>query len=513
MNTFVHAGPVAEAFLSSRETVQAINGPVGGGKTTALFHKASRIMPLLQPRSPVDGVRRRVVTVVHANYRRLWANCLPTWWEIWPREVGEFQGGSDSPATHFIRWRHPLDDGHIEIFFRFLAIGDNLAEDVMRGYETTDWLLMEADLLDEEVYKFALTRLGRAPPRRHGDNFRPYIGIDFNAPEFDSWVYRYMMDEWEEGKALYRQPPAAFETSRGAFTANPNAENLQNLPTGYYQKQIDFLKKQDPDLVRRMVCNRPGLSKVGIAVYAEDYDDLHHVAVHGLEPEPGLPLFIGMDAGGDPCAILFQIMGDGQARILQEMLSVHGTGPTRFAENLNRLLGSPRFHAFDRKNTFAWADPSAFYGGDAESDSLNDQDWATKVMAVTKLRIRPAHLSNALHPRLQAVRDKLRMPLGGGAPGLLLDPNHCSMLRKGFMNGYLYREVKGAGGSGTSSPYLPAKNEFSHIHDALQYGLQGAEKQPNIGEDETQIQLAARSRRNPRGRWGTAGSRMPRRRA
>jgi hypothetical protein len=46
----------------------------------------------------------------------------------------------------------------------------------------------------------------------------------------------------------------------------------------------------------------------------------------------------------------------------------------------------------------------------------------------------------------------------------LIDPR-CSMLIKGFRSGYRYRVKK----SGEMED-KPDKNEFSHIHDALQYG-------------------------------------------
>ena len=496
-------GPVATAFLYARGTVQAFNGPVGGGKTTTMMLKAARVMPIAQPPSPIDGIRRRVVTVVHVDYRKLWRGPVQTWWNLFPQDTpfGKWTGGKDDPAEHQLQYLHPIDKGPIHLTMRFIAIGDNVAEDVMRGYETTDWLLMEADLLDEDVFTYAMTRLARAPGRKHGDVVNPYVGLDFNAPEFDSWVFERMTTEWEENGRLFRQPPAAFEPTPGQFVINEKAENRHNLDTGYYPRIIEELKRKDVDLVRRFVCNQPGFSKHGLAVYAEDYDDHYHVAKNELVPEPRLPLYLGMDAGGDPSAILFQVHADGQVRVLHELISRHGTGPERFGENLNELLASPRFHAFQRSDLAAWSDPSAFYGGDAEADNLNDKDWATKVRAKTGIPIRPAELANGLNPRLQAVRDKLRWP--NSYPGLLLCPRHCPMLRKGFMRGYHYGEIKRANTGGTHSHHMPVKNEFSHPHDALQYGIQGAAKYPRDGPAPP-VQLRAVTNRNTRGDWGSA---------
>ena len=52
-----------------------------------------------------------------------------------------------------------------------------------------------------------------------------------------------------------------------------------------------------------------------------------------------------------------------------------------------------------------------------------------------------------------------------GKPMLLLHPN-CKMLRKGFNGKYGYRRLHTS-----QEKYVdkPDKNDFSHIHDALQY--------------------------------------------
>ena len=80
---------------------------------------------------------------------------------------------------------------------------------------------------------------------------------------------------------------------------------------------------------------------------------------------------------------------------------------------------------------------------------------------------------NKLQPRLRVVERKLER-----RNGLILDPRHCRMLRRGFNAGYMYRVQKGMNTVGSTMPHLPVKNEYSHIHDALQYGLLGSEQGP-----------------------------------
>ena len=82
--------------------------------------------------------------------------------------------------------------------------------------------------------------------------------------------------------------------------------------------------------------------------------------------------------------------------------------------------------------------------------------------------MRPAS-TNALHPRLEAVRAPLRR-LIDGKPGFLISP-HCKQLRKALLGGYRFNRVQIA----NSERYrdAPDKNEFSHVSDALQYLMLG----------------------------------------
>lgn len=52
-----------------------------------------------------------------------------------------------------------------------------------------------------------------------------------------------------------------------------------------------------------------------------------------------------------------------------------------------------------------------------------------------------------------------------GNPGLLVSPK-CKTLRKGFQGGYQYRRLQVSGDRYTDKP---DKNQYSHIHDAMQY--------------------------------------------
>ena len=90
----------------------------------------------------------------------------------------------------------------------------------------------------------------------------------------------------------------------------------------------------------------------------------------------------------------------------------------------------------------------------------------------TGWRWRPAP-TNSTEMRLEVVRNTLNRMVDG-KPGIFISPR-CKMLRKGFGGGYCRKFIKSSGGTQTHEE--PAKNEYSHPHDALQYLLLGGVNQ------------------------------------
>ena len=50
--------------------------------------------------------------------------------------------------------------------------------------------------------------------------------LDTNAPDTESWWYRLAEQETPDGWEFFRQPAGN----------DPNAENIENLPSGYYER-------------------------------------------------------------------------------------------------------------------------------------------------------------------------------------------------------------------------------------------------------------------------------------
>ncbi len=442
-------GPVAARFMASPAWVQILNGPIGSGKTTAVFTKALRLA-MAQRRSSRDGVRKFKLVVVRDTYRQLWKTTLPTWFQKVPRDFGTFTGAENAPARHLLDIRLPADQSRLELIVDFVAIGDAAAEDVLRGYEPTAAYLNEADLLGRDVLEYVRGRVGRYPIMAEGGPSWSGVLADCNAPELHSWLY----------EDVFAQPPTVLakrgiELFRQPSGLSGEAENLKNLPAGYYERQAEGASAW---YVARMIENKPGYSRAGKPVYPEFSDPLH-VAARELEAMAGVPLDIGLDAGLNPAAAFAQHMPDGQWRVLDELVGETGTGAARFARLLAQRLRE-RFSAI--RTLRAWADPSAAFGADKQA---GERSWIEIVEAESGVRVRAAP-TNRLIPRLEAVRRPLAR-LIDGRPGLVLSPC-CVTLRTGFNSGYRYRKMAVA-----EERYdeVPEKNAYSHPHDALQYAL------------------------------------------
>ena len=460
-------GPVAARFVRDRSFVSVINGPVGGGKTTAGFMKYVHV-GCQQQRSLRDGYRYFKLCIVRDTYRQLWKSTIPSWFKRFPETEGDWVGSKDAPARH--RLNFDLADGsRVKFETEFLAIGDNSVEEVLRGYEPTAFLLEEVDTLQPEVLLNAITRVGRFPDMDHGGPSWRGIGCTLNAPTFENWTYPKFWLDLPEGWALFRQPSGL----------SPQAENLANLPAGYYQQMMSGM----PDwMIDRLIRNKPGISRSGKPIYPEFIDTLH-VADHKLEPLQGLPLLLGLDAGGSPAAVITQRLQDGQWRVYRELVAEQGTGPRRFGRMLAQLLheefpqwgvakpregwetpGAGQFSAMPVNNAIrGWADPSAAYGADRVSDEM---DWIEMVAAELRIRIEPAPTNNP-SPRWEAVRTPLSR-LIDGRPGFLLCPKGCPKIRAGFNAGYRFRKKRLVGERDSFSEEAD-KNEYSHPHDGLQY--------------------------------------------
>jgi hypothetical protein len=348
--------------------------------------------------------------------------------------------------------RFRLEDGTtVQTEIVFLALDREEHVKKLRGVQATGFWLNEVKELHKAIVDMCDGRHGRYPSKMDGGpSWHGMIG-DTNAPDDDHWYYELeevRPDDWE----FFRQPGGVmWDDKKEAWYENPDAENLNNLPVGYYIKMVG---SKDHDWIKVNLANQYGTVQTGKPVYKGQWNDSLHVAKDELLPMKGQPIIIGLDFGLTPCAIIGQTTPRGQLRIIDELCS-ESMGIRQFCKNVLIPTLKVKYKGLD---LYLVGDPA----GNKRSDT--DERTVFEELADLELEAEPAE-SNSPFKRQEAVRYYLTM-LTDGKPAFLLSP-HCKILRKGFNGGYQYRRLRVPGE--TRYTEEPDKNRFSHPHDGLQY--------------------------------------------
>jgi len=462
--------PTLKRFHASSAFYRFVAGPVGSGKTAGAGCVEMALGALIQKPFP-DKVRRVKFGVLRDTYRNLYSQFIPSWFEWFPRDMGRFVGSDDRPATHeFVMPDAPIfdaqgrvvDRGDCEITVEMKAMGANTVEQVARGWNLTGIFLDEMDNIPESSMGFLAGRVKRWP---HKD-YRVSKGVwgVFNKPDVDSWLYDWCVDSPRPDLDFFDQPGGLIE---GTLETNPLAENLERLDDDYYQVQA---KNNPPWYVRRMIYNKWGASVAGEVVYDSFNPDVH-VATIEMEPAAGSEIFLGLDGGGTPAAVIMGRDALGRRIVYAEVVMwdpndpkrrrlMTGVGPRRFAQAIKDAL-FPRFRGCSL--TIGYGDPAMLYGADRENGEYSMIEIIANELGVPVV----AAPSNEIELRLDAVRGLLYP--AGRPPALIINPS-CRMLRRGFSSDYKYepRDPKAEG-----KRLRPQKTASSHVHDALQYGCLG----------------------------------------
>lgn len=468
-------GPVAEAMFWSDASIVGIQGPVGSGKTTTLLKSRLR-RAIMMPRSTVDGWRRYKLLVVRETYRQLWATTIPSYLEQFPKNLGEWSGGRGAPVKHVIQF----DDGAgpIEFTVEFMAFGDDVIAS-MRGIQTTDIWLNEADTVPLEVLTVGMGRIDRWPGLRHFAGYPPelqgygQIVCDFNAPDEDNWTFTVFHDEAKQAQILEqinggRAGAAALVTimfyNQPGY-GQPGCENQQNLSPGYYPKQIAAMRLAGRgDMIERLVFNKIVYLRAGDPVFAREFNRRIHVAEADLQPEPGLPLVIGLDQGFKGAATIWQFLepfhwiGLAELHFPAERLMAAEFG-RRLAELLDRRFPNCTVEG-------GWGDMAGEHGASQAADE--NATWNRLVARAAGIRIRPQKIgTNRIQPRLEAVRAALEF-VHAGRPGLILSPGMRFLIR-GFEARYVWTDEIDASGDKRKVP--DKRLTEANVMDSAQYAF------------------------------------------
>jgi hypothetical protein len=383
--------------------------------------------------------------VVRNTYRELFDTTLKTWLDWFPEEhVGRFDRQN---MMHHIR-RGDMD---MEVLFRALDRPDDVKK--VLSLELTGAWVNEAREVPKTVIDALGDRTGRYPSVRSGGCTWRGVMLDTNSPDSDHWWYRLAEEERPSNWEFFAQPGGLVEVN-GKWVTNPKAENLQNLEPGYYETRAGG-KSRDYILV--YYANQYGFVQDGKPVYPE-YVDSVHAAKEVLEPLPDRIIYVGIDFGLTPAAVLAQQAPSGQWRWIDEVVT-EDMGAVRFSEVLGLVLrGRYAGYQFD-----IYGDPSG------DSRAQTDETTPFQILNNRGIAVMPAP-SNDFVLRREAVASALTRMIDG-QPGLIISPK-CKITRKGMAGGYVYKRVQVSGDERFHDK--PDKNKFSHPCEAAQYLMLGA---------------------------------------
>lgn len=233
---------------------------------------------------------------------------------------------------------------------------------------------------------------------------------------------------------------------------NSKAENIDNLPAGYYQQ---MLMGKNLDWIRCYAEGKYTYVQEGRPVWPE-YDD--NIMVDDVAYDATLPIQVGLDFGLTPAAVIGQRLNNGRWVILHEIVTFD-MGLERFGQQLLAELNA----RFPKAQIMLWGDPAGM-----QRDAIYEVT-AFDHLRTLGLRAQPTH-SNDFKVRREASAAPMQR-LINGKPGLIVD-RQCKLLRKALAGGYHFKRISVGAGQERFRD-APNKNEHSHVGDAFGYLLLG----------------------------------------
>lgn len=425
-------------FLIADEFSNFIVGPVGSTKTTASLMKIAMEAKRIAKCS--DGIRRSRCAVIRNTRQMLWDTTIPDFLKWYPDGAAGTLMKTDS------KFLMKFDDVECEVLFR----GLDDANDVRRllSLQLTFGVMDEFREINPDIFNALTGRLGRYPDKTmngvgscddSGKLIHKAWGAT-NPPDADTF--------WEQ---LLTEPPKNMHVTIQPSGLSEDADWVDFLPKGYYE---NLCEGKSEDWIDVYVHGKFGRSLSGSPVYERTFVEDFHIAKDELKPIQNMdyPITIGVDFGRTPSAIFMQRDPRGRVLVLSELTS-ENMGLETF---INTKLNPHIANNYPGYQFVAAPDPAGFMKQQANEMTLVDQlkDAGFKC-------VKPP--TNDPDKRIQAVERLLNQQIEGKAM-FLVDPR-CKQLIKGFRHGYRYKVKKNG-----EIEDKPDKNEFSHCHDALQYG-------------------------------------------
>ena len=420
--------PTVTRFHLSEAFVRVLIGPVGSAKTTAMIFELLR-RAIEQTPGP-DGVRRTRWVIVRTTLSQLKMTILLDLLS-WFRQFADYKVSEQLVTLKF-------NDVVAEIYL--IPLEDEEDQKRLLSMQLTGAVINEGIEISVDLVSAIAGRCGRYPSKIDGGPSWHGIICDTNAPITGSEWWKMIEEETPADWAFFKQPSGL----------SPEAENLENLPKGYYER---LALNPNKDWVRRYVECEYGEDPSGTAVFRESFRRSFHVKDR-LEPVAGRVILIGQDFGRNPSSLLVQPDHMGRVLVLEEVIGLDIGLETHVSRNLKPALYNQRYAG---AMFCAVGDPSGIAKGNFLEENSFD------VLRRLGIPAFPSS-SNDIDARLAAV-EALLFQQRDGAAALLIDGSRCPMLVRALNGGYRYGKTK----AGQTKPLPDKTNPFSDLADALQY--------------------------------------------
>lgn len=430
--------PTIARFSDAHGTfIRGLMGPFGSGKSAGCVIELVKMANRQKP-GP-DGKRRARFAVIRNTYPQLKDTTIKTVEQWLP--FGVF--GTYTSHDHRYVIDRLASDLHIEILFRALDRPEHVSN--LLSLELTGAWVNEAREVPWTIIQALIGRVGRFPGVIQGGCVEPGIIMDTNPPDDESWWYQLFEERRPSNARLFRQP--------GGRAAD--AENIPNLPPGYYAQMVE---SNDEDFIKVYVDAQYGFVKDGKPVYPQYRDGTH--CTDDAEPNERAhdALVFGWDFGLTPAFVMAQMPPGGRLVVFDE-LTADSLGISSFGDAVAEHL-SLKYPWIDHRKVDSIGDPA----GNSSSALAKENETCFTILRSKGFRMLDG--IQTVETRLGSVRLALTSMVDG-RPRLALHPR-CKKLRKGFQGRYQYKKLKIAGSEDRYHD-APDKNEYSHPHDALQY--------------------------------------------
>lgn len=432
--------PTVEKFMMDDTRIRVIVGPLGSGKSMGCILELMRLACL---QTPHNGVRYTRFACIRNTLQQLRQTVLT--------DIRQYLGemGSFYATDSTMQFRFSLPDG-TKVHSDWMMLPLDTKEDVRRllSLQLTAAWINELREVPIDIIRPLLGRTGRYPSKAMGGARWRGIICDTNPWDIDSPFHDRMVLKPHPNWKLFHQPSGI----------GPDAENVENLPAGYYE---DLMDGQDHDFSDVHVESQWGSSNAGQAVFRRSFDALKHARELQMITNPHRPLIVGLDFGRTPCAVITQLDNLGRLVVYKEIIS-DDMGLVQFLGE--RLMPELSTAAFAGRSVVVVGDPA----GNQKTQTRDETPFT--VLKDFGFRAYPAS-TNDVDKRILAV-EKLLMRFPAGEPAIQINRSGCPTLVTAMGSKYRYRKKR----DGQLEDRPEKTHPWSDVTDALQYACLGVQQ-------------------------------------